>query len=51
MGSRRPVVQTWIEVCGVVKDYAVNDPLLELRNIMDYYSSTMYQNMLSASFM
>ena len=27
----------WIEVCGVLKDYVVNDPLLELRNITDYY--------------
>ena len=41
----------WIEVCGVVKDYTDNDPLLELRNITDYYSSTTYQNMLSASLM
>ena len=38
----------WIEVCRVLKDYAVNDPLLELRNIMDYYSSTTYHNMMSA---
>ena len=41
----------WIEVCGVVKDYTVTDPLVELRNITDYYSSTTYQNMLSASIM
>ena len=39
----------WIEICRVVKDYVVNDPLLELRNIMDYYSSTTYQNILSGS--
>ena len=38
----------WIEVHGVLKDYAVNDPLLELRNIMDYYSSTTYHDMMSA---
>ena len=38
----------WIEVCGVLKDYVVNDPLLELRNITDYYSSTAYHNMMSA---
>ena len=38
----------WIEVCGVLKDYAVNDPLLELSNIMDYYSSTTYYDMMSA---
>ena len=38
----------WIEICRVLKDYAVNDPLLELRNIPDYYSSTTYHNMMSA---
>ena len=38
----------WIEVCGVLKDYVVNDSLLELRNITDYYSSTTYHNMMSA---
>ena len=26
----------WIEVCGVLKDYAVNDPLLELSHITDF---------------
>ena len=38
----------WIEVCRVLKDFAVNDPLLELRNIMDYYSSMTYHDMMSA---
>ena len=38
----------WIEVCGVLKDYAVNDPLLELSHITDYYSSTTYHDMMSA---
>ena len=38
----------WIEVHGVLKDYAVNDPLLELRNVMDYYSSTAYEDMMHA---
>ena len=38
----------WIEVHGVLKDYVVNDPLLELRNIIDYYRSTAYHDMLSA---
>ena len=38
----------WIEVCRVLKDYAVNNPLLELSNIMDYYSSTTYHDMMSA---
>ena len=37
----------WIEVCGVLKDYVVNDPLLELSHITDYYSSTTYHNMIS----
>ena len=39
----------WIEVCGVLKDYTINNPLLELRNIMDYYSSSKYQDMMHAS--
>ena len=38
----------WIEVCGVLKDYAVNNPLLELSHIVDYYSSTTYHDMMSA---
>ena len=38
----------WIEVHGVLKDYAVNDPLLELRNVVDYYSSAAYEDMLHA---
>ena len=38
----------WIEVHGVLKDYAVTDRLLELRNITNYYSSTTYHNMMSA---
>ena len=25
----------WIEVCGVLKDYAIQDPLSELRHIID----------------
>ena len=37
----------WIEVCGVLKDYAVNNPLLELSHIRNYYSSTTYHNMMS----
>ena len=38
----------WIEVCGVLNDYAVNNPLLELSHIMDYYSLTTYHDMMSA---
>ena len=38
----------WIEVCGVLKDYAIQDPLSELRHIMDYYSSSTYQDMMHA---
>ena len=38
----------WIEVHGVLKDYVVNDPLLELRNVMDYYSSMTYHDMMCA---
>ena len=38
----------WIEVCRVLKDYGVNDPLLELRNITDQCSSTTYHDMMSA---
>ena len=36
----------WIEVCGVLKDYATQDPLAELRHITDYYSSSTYQDMM-----
>ena len=38
----------WIEVHGVLKDYAVNDPLAELRNVDKYYSSSAYENMMHA---
>ena len=38
----------WIEVCGVLKDYAVNDPSAELRNLNEYYSSPAYENMMHA---
>ena len=38
----------WIEVCGMLKDYAVNDPSVELKNIDDYYSSTTYEDMMRA---
>ena len=38
----------WIEVCGVLKDYAVEDPSMELKNIDNYYSSTAYEDMMNA---
>ena len=38
----------WIEVHGVLQDYAINDLLSELSHIMDYYSSTTYHDMMSA---
>ena len=41
----------WIEIHRVLKDYVVNDPLLELRNITDYYHSMTYHDMLSACLM
>ena len=36
----------WIEVCGMLKDYAVDDLSVELKNIDDYYSSTTYEDMM-----
>ena len=38
----------WIEVHGVLKDYAVDDPSVEPKNINDYYSSTAYEDMMCA---
>ena len=38
----------WIEVRGVLKDYAIQDPLSELRHITDYYSSPTYHDMMHA---
>ena len=38
----------WIEVCGMLKEYAVDDPSVELKNIDDYYSSTAYEDMIHA---
>ena len=38
----------WIEVHGVLKDYAVKNPSVELRNIDEYYSSTAYEDMMPA---
>ena len=39
----------WIKVCGVLKDYAIQDPLSKLRHIADYYDSSVYQEMMHAS--
>ena len=36
----------WIEVCGILKDYAIDDHSEELRNIDEYYSSTAYEDMM-----
>ena len=36
----------WIEVHGVLKGYAIQDPLSKLRHITDYYSSSTYQDMM-----
>ena len=38
----------WIEVCGILKDYAVDDHSAELRNIDTYYSSLEYEDMMRA---
>ena len=36
----------WIEVCGILFDYAVDDHSAELRNIDTYYSSLEYEDMM-----
>ena len=38
----------WIEVCGIVRDYAADDHSAELRNIDTYYSSLEYEEMMHA---
>ena len=38
----------WIEVCGVLRDYAIQDPMSELQHIADYYNSTAYHDMMRA---
>ena len=38
----------WIEVHGILKDYAVDDHSAELRNIDTYYSSLEYEDMMHA---
>ena len=38
----------WIEVQGMLKDYAVDNPSVELKNIDDYYSSAAYEDMMHA---
>ena len=38
----------WIEVWGILKDYAVDDHSEELRNIDEYYGSTAYEDMMCA---
>ena len=36
----------WIKVHAILKDYAIQDPLSELRHVADYYSSSEYQDMM-----
>ena len=38
----------WIEVHGILKDYAVDDHSAELRTIDTYYSSLEYEDMMWA---
>ena len=38
----------WIEVWGILKDYAIDDHSEELRNIDEYYGSTEYEDMMHA---
>ena len=38
----------WIEVRGILKDYAVDDHSAELRNVDIYYSSLEYDDMMRA---
>ena len=38
----------WIEVHGILKDYAVDDHCAELRNIDTHYSSLEYEDMMCA---
>ena len=40
--------QLWIEVCKVLKNYAVQDPLAELGHIASYYNSAAYRDMMRA---
>ena len=45
---KEQLYRLWIEVHGMLKDYAVDDPSAELRNIDWYYSSTAYEDMMHA---
>ena len=38
----------WIEVHGILKDYAIDDPSAELRNVNEYYVSAAYEDMMCA---
>ena len=38
----------WIEVHGILKDYAIDDPSAELRNVDEYYHSLAYEDMMCA---
>ena len=38
----------WIDVWGILKDYAIDDHSEELRNIDEYYGSAAYEDMMHA---
>ena len=38
----------WIEVCGLLQDYSIDDHAAELRSIDTYYSELEYEEMLQA---
>ena len=40
--------QLWNEVCKVMKDYAVCDPLAELGHVTSYYNPAAYRDMMCA---
>ena len=41
----------WIEVCGVLHDYTIDNHAAELRSIDTYYSNLEYEDMLEANFL
>ena len=40
---KEQLYRLWIEAHGMLQDYVVDDPSVELRNINEYYSSTAYK--------
>ena len=45
-GLEEQLYRLWIEVRGILKDYAVDDHSTEFRNIDTYYSSLEYEDMM-----